>query len=306
MKGKSTRPGIFGNFSLKIISLAVGVILCAYVSSETMMQGKIRVPVEVRNMPQSLVVTGGVPETLGITMSGPRLGFLLVSLRKVHYQLDMSAIGPGVHAHEIAPDELELPWNLKVMSIEPTEMKIEVDRLIRKELPVKPGTTGTVKEGWYVRETRVHPESVTVSIPAAVAARIDGIETEPIDISGEDGKVEREVVLRLDEAGVRKSSADRAMVEITIEIRTVKKRIENITAGILNAPDGARLIPSKVALEIEGPEVIVEKIPLAEISVSVDAAGLPKGRNTKAPEVKLPDGVTLKNCVPETLTVIIP
>src|SRR5690349_23924486 len=60
----------FRNFGLKLIALALGTLLWFTVSSQQL-ERSIRVPVEYRNVPDSLELTGDQTESVYVHLRGP-------------------------------------------------------------------------------------------------------------------------------------------------------------------------------------------------------------------------------------------
>ncbi len=63
------------------------------------------------------------------------------------------------------------------------------------------------------------------------------------------------------------------------------------------------IVPDTIELELSGPAHVINALSPTDVSVVVDARGLPRGTHEIAPEIVLPDGVELLSARPARFAV---
>src|SRR5439155_964469 len=94
-------------------------------------------------------------------------------------------LDPGAGAPDAALGALAarppLPRSLKVVRIEPGRVKVRLERVVRRTLPVRPELAGLPPLG-YTPEAGVTPGEVEVSGPASKVEELKEIKTEPLEL----------------------------------------------------------------------------------------------------------------------------
>lgn len=189
------------NWPLKVAAVALSAILWMYVSSEEATSQLVGVQLDIEP-PQGLALAKPVPAVRAL-VSGPgrELIKLYASPLVVRIALPATAAPPR-HRLTITPADIQVPRNANVtiQDVEPRVMDLELDRLVRREVPV--ALRGVVQpESGFVVAGRVAltPSTVRVTGPRGLVAALDSFPTEPIEIRGVTGDFER--VVPLDTAG---------------------------------------------------------------------------------------------------------
>jgi len=116
------------NLLLKLISLAFALVLWFFVMGEQRHEISHAVPVEYRNLPKGLVIANEVPETVSVTLSGPRALLSRVSTEHLSLPLDLSELPPGVTVFRRLDEKLKAPSGLVVTRISPAGIDIRLER----------------------------------------------------------------------------------------------------------------------------------------------------------------------------------
>ena len=116
------------NLLLKLISLAFALVLWFFVMGEQRHEVSHAVPVEYRNLPKGLVIANEVPETVSVTLSGPRALLTRVSTEHLNLSLDLSELPPGVTSFRRLDEKLKAPSGLVVTRISPAGIDIRLER----------------------------------------------------------------------------------------------------------------------------------------------------------------------------------
>jgi len=268
----------------------------------------VELPLSVRKVQPGLIVTNPPVKPVAVTLHGPRTFLDGVDEHRARVALDLGGSGPGDVRVELTPDMVkpELPRRLKVVRMEPPRVKLRVERVIRRTLPVHADLAGSPAFGYTVAESHVVPERIEVTGPATKVDELKEIMTEPLDLRGLKETVERTVPLAW--AGDFINFApDHVTVALTFEESMVSRQFDGVPVGVLNGDKvQAQLTPVTVDLTVRGPARVLHNFKMPDGAVYVDAGGLPPGNHRVTPRVDLPGGLEVKQVQPEALTLQIP
>lgn len=168
------------NLGLKLMALAASVVLWWFVAAESSIQVGYVVPLEIRNLPEKMVITNKVERQVEVRLSGP--ASLIGSIRQedLYAAIDMTGIKPGKERFRLTDRSINLPIGVHVQRIYPGTVEVALDRLERKKLPVVPRIEASARTRRRIVETRVEPAEVEVEALTGDFARIRFLSTEPI------------------------------------------------------------------------------------------------------------------------------
>lgn len=175
----------FENWTLKLTSLVLAVLLWFYVTSRGKTEMSLTAPLELRNVPQGMVVVGEVPGSIELRIQGQERALRdAASGKKVVGAVDLGRGKEGVNAFRLSPDDIRKPSGVLVTHLNPYEIAVRLDRLDRKSVRLKPAVTGRPAPGYRVRSVAVKPLRVTLEGPAGVLGSLEVLLTLPVDLSG--------------------------------------------------------------------------------------------------------------------------
>jgi YbbR domain-containing protein len=195
----------------------------------------------------------------------------------------------------------DLPRRVKVVSLEPARLKLRVERLAQRSLPVRVEVSGIPAPGYKPKPVAT-PANVEVRGPASKLDELKEIATEPVDVSGASGTLQRAVLLSW--AGDFVTFApDHVTVTISFEEEMMRREFHGVDVRILHV-EGARaqLIPSRIDLVIRGPQHVLHNYEVGDGAAYVDAAGLVPGTYRVSARVDLPASLELLKQRPDPLT----
>ena len=102
----------------------------------------------------------------------------------VDVQVDLSNQGPGATTFTLGPENVLAPEGLEVVSIEPSTIRVDLEREVSLRLPVQPMLVGKPAAGVIVEEPEVFPNQVLVTGPDSMLSRIGSLATRPIRLDG--------------------------------------------------------------------------------------------------------------------------
>jgi YbbR domain-containing protein len=292
---------------MKLISLLFAIFLWYFVSSEDRVDMSVQVPVEIVNLPRDLIVANQYKNTLDVTVSGPR-GLIRKISTNISRSIDLSKATPGNTVIANEPDSIAVPRGINVLRINPTHITLVLDRLIKKDLPIKAITQGKLPEEYELVSITMQPGRLEVDGPQDILGRETVMLTIPIDLSDVTSSTSKQVALDL-KPGVADLIGD-PLVSANIEIKDKMverdiNRIEIMPTGLLQ-PHTAKLSPSRLAVKVLMPMVLAKKQSkkIDELfSATINLEGLSPGAHEIKPMVKAPPEVTIQEISLETVVV---
>jgi YbbR domain-containing protein len=88
---------------------------------------------------------------------------------------------------------VELPRNTRVVSRSPSRIQVRFEERGRKVVNVRADLTGELPENYRLGDVNVVPRRVWLEGARSQVLRLEGVSTEPIDLTGLQESVEREV-----------------------------------------------------------------------------------------------------------------
>ena len=172
-------------WGLRLLALAMSVALWLAISvedRESRTQRAVTASVTYDSPPDAVLIEPR--QELQVVLSGPASQIAALDPRQVSVRVDLSGAAPGRHTLSLGPGEVSLPANLRVESVTPNQITVEVDRRAEKQVRVEPVFTGEPAAGAQLGKVTMVPQVVVVEGPASRLERIDHLETQPIDLDG--------------------------------------------------------------------------------------------------------------------------
>jgi YbbR domain-containing protein len=208
---------ITNNAGLKAVSLVLAIFTWFFVQRITSDSRTINdVPLEVKAK-TGLTVLQTSASTVNVTVRGTREDVRQVS------QLDLSAVvdltrddhrGP-ITVH-LSPSSVRASRRVRVVEIVPSEVTVNVDEMIVRDLPVQPQFGGELPAGFSVERIITQPETVKVKGPKTLLSGMANITTLPIDVTGRSTSFRERV--ELTPLAFPEGMAQRHWVEVDVRI----------------------------------------------------------------------------------------
>lgn len=291
------------NWQLKLSAVAVSVVLYAgLVFSGNFTDETIRVRVELENVSRDVFVLTGDAGFVEIRYRVANEQAFSVSEADFVATVDISA-----YDMERAPEPQQLPIEvsvlrdgIEVLSTTPEEVRVEVDRIIVRSVPVEV-EPGAIPEGLQIDEPVVNDDEVQVRGPASIVDRVDrAVAFLSIPASGIDVNEAVDLVA-VDVEGQPVTSGTVELDPETVSVQIAVTAIETQTTVAVSPTIEAGTPAPGFALEslsVNPPTVTITGLPetLAQIGsiatepISID--GLSASQTFEV-ALELPDGVQL-------------
>lgn len=183
------------NWKMKLLALGCALLLWFYVMGERRLEVAYAVPIELKNVPQGMVVTNDLPRNIDIRLSGPRALLSDLKQKEVRISIDLVGLKPGVTTFSRLDDHLRLPGGIQATRISPSFVDVKLERIIDKTVPVRPHLIGQLRGGYHLVAVDVLPERVRVRGAEGEIAGVSEVLTERIELGEIKGNAELKVPL---------------------------------------------------------------------------------------------------------------
>jgi len=301
----SFRSVVANNVNLKVASVVVAVFLWLFAKGEQTGDRRFTVPLVLRNVPEGLTTVERTPGTVDVLLSGDNKE--LVKLRfwgEPYAVLDMSeAAADRVFRVSLSPANVVVPREAGVQVVEvidPKSLDLEVDRRLERRIPVEPVIEGKLADGFYMLGDPVTmPDSVTAYGPASVIQSVTSVVTQPLSIAGRRARVESS--RRVEFEGPWNLHAVPREVRVVVDVEgTEVVTLEEVPVEFRHEPGFASVTvePTVIELQLAGPEHLARRLTADDVSVLIDARGLPRGVHQLLPEIRVPPGLEVTSHSP--------
>jgi YbbR domain-containing protein len=301
------------NWHLKLSAVLLSTVLyTGLVFSGSFSDASIQVRVEQANVsPNTFVVTGDLG-LVEITYRAANDIQSSVTASDFVARVDLSG-----YDMEQAPEPQQLPVEvstlrdgIRVLSVEPNDVRIEVDRIEVRTIPVEV-EPGPIPDGLEIGDPVVSDDEVEVRGPASVVNQIDRAQA-LVDIPASGIDVNDAIDLTLVDiegqpVGTGMVDVEPETVSVQIDVSAVETEttvairpdVEAGTPAPGFALDALSVDPASVTI-VGLPEVLAEVEAVLTQPISIDGAS---SDQTLDVELVLPDGVSLADGEPSSVTV---
>ncbi|MCC7497982.1 MAG: hypothetical protein IT160_10425 [Bryobacterales bacterium] len=215
---------ITNNFGWKVLSLLLAVSFWLIVVGDQDLTTSVAAPIEYRNSPRDLEISSDVPYRIHLEVQGPPGHLSPGELADTVVVLDLSNVdSPGEQTFDITARNVSLPVAVSLVRAIPAQVRLTLERRIRKQIPVEPRFAGQPQSGYRLLRTEVFPPAVTVVGPENRVLQLTRVETDPIDIGPVVSESEFRVHVSIPDSHVRLESPGTVAVKVYLERITENK-----------------------------------------------------------------------------------
>jgi hypothetical protein len=173
------------NFGWKLGALALAVLLWFAVQGEPELVTIQAVPVLYRNLPSGLMLLSDAPDSVRAELRGPSGRLTRTTLADVIVGLDLSGVGgPGEQTFTLSSSDFALPQGVTFLRAVPSQLRLNFDRILEKEVPVQVRLKGDPPDGYSLTGTEITPRSLRISGPATHMGSIQNAQTDEVNLAG--------------------------------------------------------------------------------------------------------------------------
>jgi YbbR domain-containing protein len=284
------------NLAAKLFALLLAIVLWVYVMNEQnpFIETYLEVPLDVRGISTSLTAMN-MPEQIQVKVRGPRSAVIGLSVQDVKAFIDGRGLAEGKNTVKV---HVSAPAGFEVEEINPDQITFNLERVIRRRVPVEVRVSGTPPDGMTVGNLVPAVSAVTVEGPKSLVENVEKAVAR-VDVSDQVQDFSANAELSLLSPGGKKISGltitpPDTNVNVAILRSLAKKTVDVKFNATGELPKGFVLkqittTPPKV--EISGPRAALEKID-SITTEPINLNGVDKDTDT---EIKLqpPEGITL-------------
>jgi YbbR domain-containing protein len=220
---RSVKYWLTHNWYLKLVSIALASMLWMLVATETSSEIGMEVPLEYRNIPSQLEITGDTTNLVQIRLRGSPTVIRQISAKDVSTTIDLSKMRPGEKIVPLSPQNVQAPFGAEVIRVNPSSVRFNLERTIRKTVPVVPTIAGQLSDGFEVGRILIEPGKVEVEGPESRVNSLESITTLPVRLDRRQSQVEQAVDLDVPDPQVRLTHPGPVSVQVEIRRRGSKK-----------------------------------------------------------------------------------
>ena len=227
------------NLGVKIISFLFAILFWLFVmnqgSADTLTGEQTHtIPLVVNGLPQNMVVMTRLP-SVRVRLQGYNPS---ANIKDLYAEVDLSAGTPGELGYAI---KVNKPPGTKVIDLQPADVKLTLDTVQERIVPVEAIVSGKPEEGYQVGIPLVRPSAVNVRGPSSLLGTLEKVTVE-INVTGtkETMQVSRPVSFR-DKEGKPIFGPN-----LSVDILSASPSSVDVIAPVMSTGLASKMIPLKV------------------------------------------------------------
>ncbi len=193
----------FRHLGLKIMAIALATALWLTVAGEHVVERSMRVPLAVRNLPNTLEIVGDLPAAVDVRVRGSSAQLSRIDPGEVVAMLDLTNARTGSRLFHLRTDEVDVPYGIEVAQVMPPTLSLTVEKSVRRTVPIVPATDGDPAPGFVVGRMLAEPSTVEIVGPESRVREVTSATTEPLEIDGKNDRVRDVVTVGVADSSVR-------------------------------------------------------------------------------------------------------
>jgi YbbR domain-containing protein len=183
-------------------ALAVTVWVASVVAQDPTLEQVMEesVPITYTAPDEGLLVVGNPPSEARVTIKAPESVWNEISLETISISVDLSGLDAAIYRMELNPDHGDLK-PLRIISVEPDSVRVKLEPLLSKELPVTVRLIGDPALTYDIGDPLATPEAATVVGPSSLVTQVVELRAE-VNLAGASQSIDEFIPLQaVDESG---------------------------------------------------------------------------------------------------------
>lgn len=215
---------ILRNPGTKLLALAIAILIWFVFSAqqrERISERSYRIPLSVANVPPRTLIASPIPPTVEVRLRGPFTALRQLDPDKLEAVIDLADAPRGEKIYRLAPEDINVPQEVEVIAIAPSEVRVALDATAEKSLPIAARLTGKPAEGFEIAEVSVEPRVAHLLGPASALSRMTTVETDPISLADRTASFSVPATVLTDAPGVRVREGQ--VVTVSVRLRATPR-----------------------------------------------------------------------------------
>lgn len=291
------------NFGLRAIALLLAIGLWFFVNAgQRGALAPMRVPISYRGLPAGMTIVNQRPDFVQIEVRGPRTLLSLLNPDRLVLRLDLSGVTLGQAVFKIGPEMFNVPRQTDVTRISPSQIVLDIDHLIDRQVPIHVTVEGQPAPGYRVASTAANPPVAVVHGPSRFVAHVDSVQTSPVDVDGVKGDLRRPVVPQRPSERVKVEGPQAIEATVSIVEKIVRREFRGLPVEVRDTDYKVKVEPQRIAVVVRGPLNQLSTLDL-QGAVYVTAEDVRPGMRDLPVQIDLPDGIKLVRANPDNVRV---
>jgi YbbR-like protein len=210
---------LFRNLGTKLLALGIACVAWYLLTGERrerISERSYRIPLSIVNIPRGTLIVSPLPDAVDVRVRGAFTPLRQLEPGKLEAVIDLLGATPGEKRYLLDNDDINVPRDIEVIAISPPEIRLVLDAVADRTLPIVADIIGEPAAGARVEEVLVEPRQARVVGPEKTLARMAQIRTEPISVDNRDAPFQISATLAPQAAGVRVREAQLVTVRVRI------------------------------------------------------------------------------------------
>jgi YbbR domain-containing protein len=303
---------------LRIVAFFIAIVLWVFVLGGKQVEVTKEVFLEYQ-LPVGVAFGNQPPKSISIKVSGPPVFLREFQDSKISINLDLKNQKSGESEIAIREDSLNLPLGLRLTSLSLSSIKVRLERLTVKRVPLRPSFAPGLPPEYKISSVTLRPSTIEIKGPQSRIQGIEALPTEPITLLSSSLRQEVTVGVQLDgHNGVEINENERSVqVVIELEGNLERRWVKGLSVGVKVGTGvrqtsldtqllGIRVRPSKVSFLLEGPARLIEELKQGGLEVWGEIPEIKPGTYTSRPIWRLPPDVRVVKRSADSIEVTIP
>ena len=189
----------------KLLSVVIAFVLWASYSVESELGTSLAVPLQYRNLPQNLELSGDIGvDRVYLKIRGPAASLSPSALANTAILLDVGGVDrSGERTYALGADNVHLPADVQLVRIIPSQVRLKFEQRISREIPVEARYASGIPPGYRIVSQEIVPATLRVIGPDSRVRNLASAATDAIDLSTTYGDAEFRVPVFLPDPYVR-------------------------------------------------------------------------------------------------------
>ncbi|MBD3285129.1 hypothetical protein GF359_01980 [candidate division WOR-3 bacterium] len=295
---------------LKLIALLAAIFLWFFAKLELEYTRQIKVPLDFSPLPKEYFVAKKDVDSVlvDVKSKGKHLLRMWWKNRKEPIAgiiMPVSSVNEGTERIRIGPENVNLPAEIRVISLNPYQINLKIQRRVDRKVPIIVLTEGKTSGEFTVHKFK-HPPNVHIYGSSEEVKATTQLFTEALNIDSLEGfpdstvVMERYVAVEIPEELNLFVEPESVLVKFTVEPKAIKE-IKDIPIKLegKSAHRQVILFHDEVDLTLEGPRSLLEDLNPEDVEVTVSVGALDTGHHKVPATFSLEPGITLVKSDPD-------
>ena len=205
------------NLGAKMLAFVVAAIVWASVSLEPRMEAAVEAGVRYLNVSPGLELNPDQVDRITLIVAGSR-GRMRQLSDGLAVEIDLSHLNEaGQRTFEVANARLNLPEGVRLIRAVPSQLRLSLDSSAEREVTVHANLVGSPLAGRVWTAATLTPSKLRIAGPVARVALVEGVTTDPIDLSQVSESGDFQTTARLPDPYLRFVDGPSVTVQVAIE-----------------------------------------------------------------------------------------